>query len=105
MPALKTKQYLVLTLAGAPSVSPGPAVPERRYLKIQNTGANPGRFRFGGATRADGSDMTFAAGQVETFHTGDGLCPSESLNFSSAAATSWAVIEGTITIATNPRRA
>lgn len=101
MPALKTKQYLVLTQAGAASFSPGPAVPERRYLAIQNTGANAGRFRFGGATRADGSDVAFAAGALVIFSPTPDLCPIESLNFSSLLGTSWSVIEGTIAM---PRR-
>jgi len=102
MPALKTKQYIVVCGAGVANVSPGPAVPERRYLIIQNTGANPGRFRFGGAVRNDGGDYVFAAGQREIFHSGDGLCPSESLNFSGlAVATTFSVIEGTVLV---PRR-
>lgn len=99
MPALNTKQYQVICAAGAASKSPGPAVPERRYLAIQNTGANEGRFRFGGAVRGDGGDMIFAAGALVIFSPTPDLCPTESLNFSSTAGTTFAVLEGTVLIA------
>lgn len=93
MPALRTKQYGIVSTAAATSVRPGPAVPNRRYLMIQNTGANPGLFRFGGSTRGDGSDMLFAAGTGVILST-ESVCPIEDLNFSSVLGTTWSVIEG-----------
>lgn len=99
MPALNLKQYQVICEPAGESKSPGPAVPERRYLVIQNTGANPGRFRFGGPVRGDGGDMLFSAGQVQILSPAPDLCPTDSLNFQSAAGTTWAVLEGTVLIA------
>lgn len=96
MPALKTKQYLVATLSTDVNKTPGPAVPERAYLAVQNTGANEGLFRFGGPVRRDGSDIEFATGAMVIFSSYPGLCPTESLNFASVAGTTWAVVEGTI---------
>lgn len=96
MPALRTKQYLVASPAAGPSTSPGPMVPNRATLRFQNTGANPGLFRFGGATRGDGSDLTVAAGATVSYDQDASTCPKESLNFSSVAGTTWAVIEGVL---------
>lgn len=93
MQALRTKQYGVTSLAAAESKKPGPAVLSRRYLMVQNTGANPGLFRFDGACRNDGSDLLFAAGAGVIFST-DNVCPTESLNFFSTLGTTWTVIEG-----------
>jgi hypothetical protein len=103
MPAVRTKQYLVVTTAGAgaltgPNVRPAPAGPVRVSLLIQNTGANPGLFRFDGAVRNDGSDITVAAGAFLPIFWSEGTaCPNESLNFASLLATKWAVIEGVTT--------
>lgn len=92
MPARKSKHYPAVT---GPNADTDPVVPanERRVaLFIQNTGANPGLVRFAGATQGNGSDMAFPAGFVQRWDQAD-TTPLESISVSSAAATTWCIIE------------
>lgn len=93
MPAARpTRQYVVQT---GPGITPRPSTdnPRRNSLFIQNTGGVAGTFRLGASCKGDGGDVAFAAGQALLWENPD-TCPTESLNFASAAATTWCVIEG-----------
>jgi hypothetical protein len=93
MPRAKIRQYGVQSKAGEKSTRPTPAVGDRIFLVIQNTGANPGLLRFGGPVRGDGSDLLFAAGSAPLIFDQADSCPNDDLNFQSTLGTSWAVLE------------
>lgn len=77
------------------SVRLSPATPNRTFLLIQNTGANPGLLRLGNKVQADGGDLTVpAGGAFGPFDIAE-TCPTESIDIGSALATTWAIIEGT----------
>lgn len=93
-PSARTaKTYTIVSAALDTKAAPVPQNPKRLAIRIQNTGAQPGLARFGGPVQGNGSDMLFAAGSAPEKWDQEGTCPLESINFYSAAGTTWSVTE------------
>jgi len=76
-------------IAGA-AATPLEADPDRRFLMVTNTGANPMAYRFGGAADALTGHI-LAPGESERF---DDKCPTGALSVFSTAGTSFFVTTG-----------
>lgn len=90
---VRNKHYPLATAAGGGSSRPLPANDKRVSIAIQNTGTNPGQYRFGDSNQGPGPDFTLIAGGFVKWDQAD-TCPTEGLNLSSVLATTWAVMEG-----------
>lgn len=88
----RLKQYQVAVAASSSRAVPYTAM--RSFLSIQNTGANPGRVRFGQSVQNDGGDIVLAAFEILPPFQIPETCPKEAINFSSDLGTTFAVLEG-----------
>lgn len=74
------------------SVYVAPGNPDRSMLLVQNTGANIGLLRFGGAVLGDGSDTSFDPGAGLLFDRAT-TCPEASIYIGSVLGTTFSFTE------------
>lgn len=90
----RLRNYPVIAAAGQFVNGVIPANPKRVLLVIQNTGVNPGRFRFEQPVQNDAGDQVLASMERVILDNPD-TCPAEGVNFLSDLGTTFAVIETT----------
>jgi len=91
MPQPKSKQYVVMADANSRRFSP--QTPERVFLYVENTGANPVNLRISDNVRQDGGNIVLAPGSWRQWDNSD-TTPREALNVQSELGSTVAVIEG-----------
>ena len=87
----RAKQY-VATVAALENKRIAPAGVKRLGVSIQNTGLNPGRYRFENAVQLDGGDVTLVPGAKDDYLI-PGSCPADAINLYSVLGTTFAIIE------------
>lgn len=93
MQAVRYKQAVAVCGANTINKAVSPAVNDRVYLLIQNTGANPGQVQFKDPIKQDGSALLFAAGAGLIWDRPE-TCPTDAITCFSTLGTTFAIMEG-----------